>query len=81
MACAVADRGPGLSDAEAERLFARFQRGEDAPAAGTGIGLWLAQRLALLLQGRITVQPRTGGGTLFTLWMPETPSDKEEAVS
>ncbi|MBY5970865.1 hypothetical protein KUV28_00835 [Ferrimonas balearica] len=78
VACTVADRGPGLSDAEAEKLFARFQRGEDAPAAGTGIGLWLAQRLALLLQGRIAVQPRTGGGTLFTLWMPETPPNQKE---
>ena len=78
VACTVADRGPGLSDAEAEKLFARFQRGEDAPAAGTGIGLWLAQRLALLLQGRIAVQPRIGGGTLFTLWMPETPPNQKE---
>ncbi|MGI3164659.1 sensor histidine kinase [Pseudooceanicola sp. 200-1SW] len=77
VACAVADRGPGLTEEEAARLFARFQRGEDAPASGTGIGLWLAQRLALLQGGRIEAQRRTGGGALFTLWLPATPPGKK----
>lgn len=69
LGCVVADRGAGVPYAEVERLFARFERGETLPGEGTGIGLWLAQRLAVLQGGRIEGRHRTGGGTLFTLWL------------
>ncbi|PJE30986.1 His Kinase A (phospho-acceptor) domain-containing protein [Pseudooceanicola antarcticus] len=75
--CTVADRGPGMTDAEAERLFQRFQRGAGAPTGGTGIGLWLAQRLAELQGGRIEARPRPEGGALFSLILPEAPQDVE----
>lgn len=76
----MADRGPGMSEAEAERLFDRFQRGDGVPGEGTGIGLWLAQRLAELQGGRIEVQRRQGGGSTFTLCLPDTPPDTESAT-
>ena len=44
----VADRGPGISDDDRERLFERFYRGEAAGggAPGTGLGLSVVEALA-----------------------------------
>jgi signal transduction histidine kinase len=40
------DNGPGLPPGDPMRLFDRFQRGPDAAAGGTGIGLSLVKGFA-----------------------------------
>jgi PAS domain S-box-containing protein len=80
---AVHDSGPGVPQAEQERIFERFFRGHLAEAGdipGTGLGLSIAQQIAQAHGGRVTVesgrsdwqsdQPRPGGGSVFTLWLP-----------
>lgn len=42
----VADRGPGVEDAELELLGNRFYRGAHAHGAGSGLGLSIVQRIA-----------------------------------
>jgi signal transduction histidine kinase len=51
-------------------LFQRFSQGEGGTKHkidGTGLGLYLSQRLAELLGGEITVESRPGQGSTFTL--------------
>ena len=59
----VLDRGLGLDDVDAERLFEPFFRAEPARSAanGLGIGLALCQRIVAALGGRVWARPRDGG--------------------
>jgi two-component system, OmpR family, sensor histidine kinase KdpD len=68
----VADRGPGVPDAERERIFQPFYRREGvAPdVRGTGLGLAIARRLAEAQHGTLTHAARPGGGSTFTLTLP-----------
>jgi signal transduction histidine kinase len=73
---AVADRGPGVPEAERERIFERFGRGAAAArtrAPGLGLGLALSRETARLMGGDIGVAPRPGGGSVFTLELPAGP--------
>ncbi len=68
----VADAGPGVPDADKERIFAAFVRGDDAhPSPGTGVGLDLVRRLASLHGGRAWVDDRPGGGARFCVTLPD----------
>lgn len=66
----VIDRGPGVSPAEAERIFAAFQRGEGAGARGAGLGLAIAQGFAEVNGGRLWVESHIGQGATFVLSLP-----------
>lgn len=61
----VEDRGPGFSDAERERVFDAFYRGEHRAGAAhgsLGLGLSLVRRIALAHGGRAWAENREGGG-------------------
>lgn len=70
----VKDTGPGLSKAELERVFERFERASSAESDGEGMGLGLAitRRLVDLMGGRILVESVPGAGSRFTLVLPVT---------
>jgi two-component system OmpR family sensor kinase len=63
---AVRDRGPGIPADQIPRLFERFYQvpGAGRPA-GSGLGLSIAQGVARLHKGRITVANRPDGGCAF----------------
>jgi len=70
----VEDRGPGIGYAERARVFDPFWRGSAASAtgqSGTGLGLYLARRIARLHQGDVVFRPRQGGGACFILSLLE----------
>lgn len=69
---AVKDTGIGIATADLQRLFRPFSQLEDVPTRrrGTGLGLYIARRLATLLGGRIEVVSRPGEGSVFTLVLP-----------
>ena len=69
----VRDRGPGVAPAERELVFERFHRGRtgrDGPS-GSGLGLSIARELAREWNGEVTLEGRTGGGTIARLALPQ----------
>lgn len=67
---AVADRGPGVAQADRARIFERFWHGRDAARKGAGLGLAIVAEIAKAHAGSITVTDRPGGGAVFTLGFP-----------
>ncbi len=69
----VQDTGPGICDELKSRIFNRFHRGDsNHDIQGTGIGLFLCNRITTMLQGNIWVEDAPGGGSIFcvTLYSP-----------
>lgn len=70
---AVHDTGPGISEEDLPKLFTRFGRivtSDNAHIPGTGLGLYLAQNVARMHGGRITVVSQHGKGSTFSLRLP-----------
>lgn len=66
----VADRGPGVPPDEREHIFEKFVRGPDASRKpGVGLGLAICRAIVAAHGGRIWVQDRPGGGSVFSLSM------------
>jgi signal transduction histidine kinase len=63
----VLDRGPGVPPEEAERIFQLFQRGVGREVPGTGAGLAIVRQIAERHGGQAWVEPRQGGGSIFTV--------------
>jgi two-component system sensor histidine kinase CpxA len=69
----VRDQGPGVADAELEKLFIPFYRVAEARerhTGGTGIGLAIARRAVELHHGRIRASNRAGGGLEVEIVLP-----------
>jgi two-component system sensor histidine kinase KdpD len=67
----VSDRGCGIPIAEREKVFQRFFRGtraQDAP--GIGLGLAVSKGFVEAHCGRIWVEERLGGGSVFRFMLP-----------
>ena len=76
----VHDDGPGVPTEDAERIFERFVRLDDARSrdhGGTGLGLAIARDLAHRHRGTLTLTPRTLGAC-FQLRLPRAPTPAEE---
>jgi signal transduction histidine kinase len=69
VAMAVADEGPGIAEADHERIFERYERVGDTPG-GSGLGLAISRRLARSMGGDIELQSAPGEGARFTLVLP-----------
>lgn len=76
----VADRGPGLPEAELERVFDLFHRTADAKPGGTGLGLAIVKGFVEAQAGRVQAANRPGGGAAFSIRLPvpEAPNLPEE---
>ena len=69
----VADSGPGIPDADAERIFDPFYTTK-APGKGTGLGLAIVARSVEALGGVVYVRQAREGGAAFVLLFPASPS-------
>ena len=68
----VADSGPGIPDAQKDKIFQRFWRARRT-GSGSGIGLAIVKRTMEIYGGRVEVTDTPGGGATFTLhFRPET---------
>jgi K+-sensing histidine kinase KdpD len=67
----IIDHGPGIADAEQDRIFEPFQRGAGSEGdRGSGLGLAIARGFVQLNGGRIWVESAPGRGTTFALAFP-----------
>ena len=76
----VTDEGPGIAEAERDRIFERFYRVDAARSrdtGGTGLGLSIVKHVAAGHGGEATVWSAKGTGSTFTLRLPAAPSSEE----
>ena len=66
----VADLGKGISAEDQARIFDKFERVDPTEPGGTGLGLYIARRLARAMGGDLTVDSAPGQGARFTLTLP-----------
>lgn len=69
----VKDNGCGISQEDIGHLFDRFYRVDYARArdtGGSGLGLHISRKIALLHGGNIDVKSVEGKGSVFTLYLP-----------
>lgn len=70
----VSDKGPGLSEADQERIFERFYRADPSRARtsveGSGLGLSIVDAVMHAHGGRVSVTSTLGDGATFTLFFP-----------
>lgn len=74
----VADQGPGLSPAQAEVVFEKFERLGRSDDGGSGLGLYISRRLARAMGGELSVECTPGQGARFVL---ELPADKGDLAA
>lgn len=68
------DRGPGVPDADKERIFEPFQRHGDAPRGdGVGLGLAVARGFATAMGSTLTAEDTPSGGLTMVLTLPTAP--------
>jgi signal transduction histidine kinase len=66
----VADQGQGISADQQAVVFEKFERLGRTDSGGSGLGLYIARRLARAMDGDLTVDSAPGQGARFTLSLP-----------
>lgn len=72
---AVTDTGIGMSESEVEKLFGEFVRIKNSKTRnipGSGLGLSIMKRIALLYNGEVTVESTPDEGSTFTVTLQKT---------
>lgn len=69
----VSDTGIGISQSDQDKIFKKFFQSEDYATrvhGGTGLGLYIAQRLARRITAKIWFETKLNEGSTFYLWVP-----------
>ncbi len=70
---AVIDHGPGIAEAERERVFDRFARpdaGRDRNQGGAGLGLSIVREVVHSHEGQVEISETPGGGATVRISLP-----------
>ena len=69
----IKDEGAGIPDAEKKKVFNKFYRignEESRKSKGTGLGLYLTNKIVLQHKGRIAIKDNTPSGSVFEICLP-----------
>lgn len=67
----IKDSGPGIAKADLAHIFDRFYQADTARAQqGSGLGLSIAQNIADLHEGNVTIKSQPGSGTTAIVTLP-----------
>ena len=66
----VADQGRGIALDDQARIFEKFERIDPREVGGSGLGLYIARRLARAMGGDVTVDSAPGQGARFVFTLP-----------
>jgi signal transduction histidine kinase len=66
----VHDSGTGMTDEQARRAFEKFARGRNTGVEGTGLGLYISQRIVQAHDGRIWIAIDESPGTTVAFTLP-----------
>jgi signal transduction histidine kinase len=67
----VHDQGPGIDPQQLPHIFNSYYRGQrDGAVSGSGLGLYLVQRIAQLHGARVQAQSSLGQGSVFSVHFP-----------
>lgn len=69
-AIVVADQGKGIAPEDQARIFEKFERVDPREIGGSGLGLYIARRLARAMGGDVVVESAPGQGARFTFTLP-----------
>ncbi|MGD0836615.1 MAG: PAS domain-containing sensor histidine kinase [Polyangia bacterium] len=70
-AAQISDRGPGIAQADMQRIFERFGRASSLlDQSGLGLGLYVSREIVRAHAGSIEASNREGGGAVFTVRLP-----------
>jgi hypothetical protein len=66
----VIDQGPGIPAEDQKRIFDKFERLGRRDHGGSGLGLYISNRLARAMDGSVAIDSAPGEGARFTLSLP-----------
>ena len=66
----VTDAGKGIAAEDQARIFEKFERVDPTEPGGSGLGLYIARRLARAMGGELAVKSAPGAGARFSLSLP-----------
>jgi signal transduction histidine kinase/HAMP domain-containing protein len=75
----ISDRGPGVSEADRESIFLRYERGAAGSGIeGTGLGLFVSRSLCRAMGGDLDLEPAAPDrGAAFSIGLPGEPPATE----
>jgi signal transduction histidine kinase len=79
----VRDTGPGIADADQDRIFDEFQQIDNTNTrkkGGTGLGLAISKRMVEMQGGTISVDSVLGQGSTFRVVLPVHVDEMVEAA-